>query len=305
MSMKLEMGIFPVSKIILGKRFAYRDKTLTVDADALRELALEDGTLKDVSFHAAMPGDSVRITNVLDAVEPLYKVSGRSCAFPGFLGPAKTAGQGRTHKLAGMCVISTTHFLGPMTGIMSFREGIIDMSGPGAMHCTNSETANLVACYEPLDGASNEAHDDAVRLATLKVASRLAAHTAELEPVSLERFETRRRRPRPSPGDFRRSGHAPGVHGSDLHVRQESGGFASHAHSPERDARRRGGGGELQDAAEGADLPALQHAAHIRALPPPRGGPQFRRHGHHARPPRQPGAQGALGAIRGQARHPP
>ena len=189
MSMKLEMGIFPVSKIILGKRFEYKDNTLTVDADALRELALEDGALKDVGFHAAMPGDSVRITNVLDAVEPLYKVSGRSCAFPGFLGPAKTAGQGRTHKLAGMCVISTTHFLGPMTGIMSFREGIIDMSGPGAMHCTNSETANLVACYEPLDGASNEAHDDAVRLATLKVASRLAAHTAELEPVSLETFE--------------------------------------------------------------------------------------------------------------------
>ena len=189
MSMRLEMGLFPVSKIIVGKRFAYKDETLTVDADELHELALEDGALKDVRFDAASPGDSARITNVLDAVEPIYKVSGRSCAFPGFLGPAKTAGDGRTHKLAGMCVVSSTHFLGPMTGIMSFREGIIDMSGPGAVHCTNSETANLVACYEPLEGASNEAHDDAVRLATLKIASRLAERTKDMEPVRVETFE--------------------------------------------------------------------------------------------------------------------
>ncbi len=189
MSMRLEMGLFPVSKIIVGKRFAYKDGTLTVDADELRELALEEGDLKSVRFDAAAPGESARITNVLDAVEPLYKVSGRSCAYPGFLGPAKTAGDGRTHKLAGMCVVSSTHFLGPMTGIMSFREGIIDMCGPGAVHCTNSETANLVACYEPLEGASNEAHDDAVRLATLKLASRLAAHTKDMAPVQVETFE--------------------------------------------------------------------------------------------------------------------
>ena len=189
MSMRLEMGLFPVSRIIVGKGFAYKDETLTVDADELRELALEEGDLKDVRFDAASPGDSARITNVLDAVEPIYKVSGRSCAYPGFLGPAKTTGEGRTHKLAGMCVISSTHFLGPMTGIMSFREGIIDMCGPGAAHCTNSETANLVACYDPLEGASNEAHDDAVRLATLKIASRLAERTKDMAPVRVETFE--------------------------------------------------------------------------------------------------------------------
>ncbi len=187
--MRLEMGIFPVSEVVLGDRFAYRDEVLTVDAADLRRVAMAGGDVKDVSFHAAMPGDSVRITNVLDAVEPLYKVSGRSCAFPGFLGPAKTAGEGRTHKLSGMCVISSTWFLGPMTGIMTYREGIIDMTGPGRRYCTNSETVNLVARFEPFEGASNEAHDDAVRLATLRLASRLAESTARLEPVRLEVFD--------------------------------------------------------------------------------------------------------------------
>ena len=43
--------------------------------------------------------------------------------------------------------------------------------------------------YEPLDGASNEAHDDAVRLATLKIASRLAEHTKDMKPVRVEAFE--------------------------------------------------------------------------------------------------------------------
>ncbi len=187
--MRLEMGIFPISEVVLGDRFAYRSEILTVDAAELRRVAMAGGDVKDVSFHTAKPGDSVRITNVLDAVEPLYKVSGRSCTFPGFLGLARTAGEGRTHKLAGMCVVSSTWFLGPMTGIMTYREGIIDMTGPGGRYCTNSETVNLVARFEPLESASNEAHDDAVRLATLRLASRLAESTARLEPVRLEIFE--------------------------------------------------------------------------------------------------------------------
>lgn len=189
MSMRLEMGMFPVSEVVLGDRTVYRGGTLTVDLAELRELALLDGNLGDVSFHTAKPGESVRITNVLDAVEPLFKVSGPSCAFPGFLGPAKTAGEGRTHKLAGMCVISSTYFVGPMTGIMTYREGIIDMTGPGGRYCTNSETVNLVARYKPVDGISNRAHDDAVRLATLKIASHLAECTVSMEPVQLETFE--------------------------------------------------------------------------------------------------------------------
>lgn len=187
--MRLEMGIFPVDDIILGERTSYRDGTLTAGVPELRKLVLEEGTLKDVSFHTAKPGESVRITSVLDAVEPLFKTGGYSCAFPGFIGPAKTAGEGRTHKLAGMCVISSTYFTGPMTGIMTYREGIVDMTGPGARHCTNSETVNLVARYEPLDGISNIEHDDAVRLATIRVASRLAECTAELTPGRIEVFE--------------------------------------------------------------------------------------------------------------------
>lgn len=187
--MRLEMGIFPVNNIVMGGKTFFKDGTLTVNVQEFRQLALRGANIKDVSFHLAIPGDSVRITNVLDAVEPLFKVQGESCTFPGFLGPAKTVGEGRTHKLAGMCVMSSTYFLGPMTGIMTYREGIVDMTGPGVRYCTNSETVNLVVRFEPLEGVSNAEHDNAVRLATLRVASHLAECTKELVPDRIEIFE--------------------------------------------------------------------------------------------------------------------
>ena len=55
-----------MNRVVLGDRTAYREGTLTVDPVELRELALRDENLDDVSFHTARPGESVRITNVLD-----------------------------------------------------------------------------------------------------------------------------------------------------------------------------------------------------------------------------------------------
>ena len=187
--MRLEMGYFPVTELVFGDRTEYLWGTLTVNVEELRELAMADDAFVEVSFDKAKPGESVRITSVLDAVEPLYKVSGSSCAFPGFLGSSRTAGKGRTHKLAGMCVLSSTYFPGPQTGVMTYREGIIDMCEPGALYCTNSETINLVVRYEPKEGVSNVEHDVAVRLATLKLASHLAKCTSELEPEQVQVFE--------------------------------------------------------------------------------------------------------------------
>jgi len=187
--MRLEMGIFPVRKVAFGSRTGYRDGSLTVNAQELKEVMMAEGGFLDVRFDLAHPGESVRIVHNVDAVEPLYKVSGPSCAFPGFLGRALTAGEGRTHKLAGMCILSTTRYPGPQTGIMTFRDSIIDMSGPGALYCATSETANLVACYEPIPTASNGEHDAAIRLATLRGASCLARCTADLKPEKIEVYE--------------------------------------------------------------------------------------------------------------------
>jgi Glycine/sarcosine/betaine reductase component B subunits len=58
-------------------------------------LVLTDPRLGEVGLELVHPGDSARVLRALDAVEPLYKVAGPGCAFPGFLGPPDMAGRGR------------------------------------------------------------------------------------------------------------------------------------------------------------------------------------------------------------------
>ena len=187
--MRLEMGLFPVENIKEGNETTFSDGLLTLNFDQLHEMAMEGRKFEDVSFHIALPGDSIRITNVLDAVEPIHKINGNSSEFPGFLGPARTAGSGLTHKLSGMCVLSSTYFLGPQTGIMTCREGIIDMSGPGTKFCTNSDTLNLVIRFIPLVNSTNIEHDDAVRLVTLRISSWLASLTKDMSPKETKVYE--------------------------------------------------------------------------------------------------------------------
>src|SRR2546425_5086223 len=108
--MRLELGSFPVHRAELGTRTAYRDGRLEIDRDRVRALVLRDERIRDVHFEVAHPGDSVRVLRVLDAIEPMYKVHGRSSAFPGFVGPPLTCGSGRTHRLAGFTVLEVTEF---------------------------------------------------------------------------------------------------------------------------------------------------------------------------------------------------
>ena len=72
---------------------------------------------------------------------------------------------------------------------MTCREGIIDMSGPGAKFCTNSDTLNLVIRFIPLSDSTNIEHDDAVRLVTLRISSWLASLTKDISPKETKVFE--------------------------------------------------------------------------------------------------------------------
>ncbi|MGC2691640.1 MAG: glycine/sarcosine/betaine reductase component B subunit, partial [Desulfobaccales bacterium] len=74
----LELGSFRVRSARFGDRTEYRDGVLTIETKAIRNLILKDGRIKDVHLHLVFPGDSVRVIRVLDAIEPLFKVSGPS-----------------------------------------------------------------------------------------------------------------------------------------------------------------------------------------------------------------------------------
>ena len=118
------------------------------------------------------------------------KVSSDRTAFPGFLGPARTVGDGTTRRLSGMAVLSSGQLPEPTGGILEFNEGIIDMSGPGAEFCACSDTLNLVLAFRARPGATNQEFESAVRLGTL-LASQYLVETAlgQAKPDEVEEFE--------------------------------------------------------------------------------------------------------------------
>jgi sarcosine reductase len=194
--MRLEVREYPVGDIEFGSK-TYLDGTrLVVNLADLEALAKEETALAGIEGAVARPGEPVRIIHVLDAVEGMCKVEGPSTVYPGFLGPPITAGRGITNKLTGMLIMSTTEFPQPMPGGLAFREGVIDMMGPGQPYCQASHVINLVIRYLPTMGVSNQELDDAVRLTTLRIARYLASttrglppaerHVWELSPVSAE-----------------------------------------------------------------------------------------------------------------------
>ena len=88
--MRLELAAFPVLRAALGDATVWHDGTLTVGVPEVRRLVLHDRRIGNVHLDVIHPGDATRVLRVLDSVEPLHKVAGASCAFPGFSGDRKS-----------------------------------------------------------------------------------------------------------------------------------------------------------------------------------------------------------------------
>lgn len=139
--------------------------------------------LEGVQVEVVRPGDPVRITHVLDAVEPRIRPDGRS-AFP----LEEKAGEGRTNRIDGVAVLSCLDFPAEERPLHE-QESVVDMAGPGADLTPFSQTTNVVLSFRTPDGARNEEIEAWARRTTLDVAERLARPTLEVEPAEVERFE--------------------------------------------------------------------------------------------------------------------
>jgi len=157
---------------------------LDVIEQEVEKLVLEDDKLIGCKLDIARPGEKTRITPVKDVIEPRVKVSGGEI-FPGVIGKVSpTVGSGRTHALDGCCVVTVGRIVG-------FQEGVIDMSGPAADYCPFSGTVNLCVVIEPKEGLETHVYEKAGRIAGLKVAAYLGEAARNLEPDTLETFETK------------------------------------------------------------------------------------------------------------------
>jgi glycine reductase len=179
----LELGFVEIRDIQFGSITQVEDGILTVNRDELIALIQEDERIASIEIEIAHPGDSTRIIPVKDVIEPRAKVEGSGGIFPGMVSKVETVGEGKTHVLKGVSVITTGKIVG-------FQEGIIDMSGPGADYCPFSNLHNLVLICEPVDGLLQHEHEQVLRMAGLKMASFLGSCSITAVPDYTVRYET-------------------------------------------------------------------------------------------------------------------
>jgi glycine reductase len=202
--MKLEMATTVVHDVRLASRTAVSDGVLEVDRAELRQILLEDEAFADVALDVARPGESTRIIHVMDVAEPRWK-SPPGSTFPVLVGPPRTVGEGRTHRIEGASVVSASQ---AVAGEPTYwREAIIDMAGVGADSSPFGRTVNLVLTFTPsalyLDSSRPDAvienimvgsglaqrYNQRVRVAELKAAAYLARAAAAGVPDRVQTYE--------------------------------------------------------------------------------------------------------------------
>lgn len=188
--MRLEMASFPVKNVQLGERTRYVQGILEINKDEIAALVLEDKKIASADLDLAFPGEATRIAFVRDVVEPRVKVTGPGCVFPGILGPVETVGQGRTHRLAGVSVVSSVQYNAMITtGTVAESRALIDMWGPAAEVSPYGGLIHVVLIMKLVDGLSElEAHAS-IQKAHFRVARRLAESTVGLKTEDVETFE--------------------------------------------------------------------------------------------------------------------
>lgn len=184
--MKLELGNINIRDLAFGSTSEIKENTVVIDEHALKGYLCElDHRIRSIELSIAKPGDSIRIMPVKDAIEPRVKVSGGGEIFPGrHLGEETMVGEGRTHVLKGMAVVTTGEIVG-------FQEGIIDMSGPGAEFTPFSRTLNLVIQCEVDKSCNQYDHEAVFRLVGLEAGRWIGKLGEHITPDEIETYETK------------------------------------------------------------------------------------------------------------------
>jgi len=161
----LEIATFAVDEVVEGTQTGWSEGRLTL---SLPQLAVGAGqpALAEATVEVVRPGDSVRISNVLDVRLP-----------------SAVASEARIHRLGGIAVISVCDWAGAgYEGADELPDSLVDMAGPGADRSPWGATTNVIVRCLP--GAEVEAADAdrAVRAAAASVATTLAEVTAGATP---------------------------------------------------------------------------------------------------------------------------
>ena len=205
--MRLELASFQVEEVRFGSTTTLDDGVLTLDRDALLATVMEESDIEAASLDIARPGESTRIVGYYDIVEPRMKVSGEGTVYPGKVGRSiATVGEGRTHRLSGVCVVSCheqedlrpygdrEEVVRPERRATWSWHRFIDMSGPGAI-LPYSSTNNVCLTLKLKESLNSSDRAFVIDTASFRLSDTLAETTADLEPDSVETLDVSEKDP--------------------------------------------------------------------------------------------------------------
>lgn len=185
--MKLELEIHRIQDLCFASETAIRGGRLSIDRAELEGVILGDSRLSGVGIESALPGQSLRIVQAAEVVEPRAKIGGPGFAFPGASGGLCAAGSGKTRVLRGAAVVVSEHTDEIIPPGYAYGE-IIDMTGPGAELSPYGSTRNLVLTPRPAEGVKAPEYQAAAKCAALKAAAYLASADCSSPPDEVEEF---------------------------------------------------------------------------------------------------------------------
>ncbi len=179
--MRLELHKHGIEDVEWGKTTEIQGHTLLINkTELIKALREEASPIADVVI--CRPGEKVRVTNILDIVEPRAKAKGGGEVFPGFLSTSEKVGNGVTKVLEGVAVME-------VASIPRVQEGLVDMGGVGATYSPFSQTTNIVLVFEQPAGTPLTEFETGVRLAGLRASTYLATASLDRNPDENETFE--------------------------------------------------------------------------------------------------------------------
>ncbi|MGI6142828.1 MAG: glycine/sarcosine/betaine reductase component B subunit [bacterium] len=188
--MKLKLRKFKVEDIHFADQTAFRGGVLSINREELGALLAEDPTFKKVDIELARPGESVRILQVADIVEPRARLEGGD--FPGILSKTvNIVGDGSTDVLSGAAVVLVDDNGDDVGATHDAAGNVIDMSGPGAEISYYGRTYNICLIPHAADGIDPKKPNFKIasKVAALKAAVYLAQACRGLDPDEEEVYE--------------------------------------------------------------------------------------------------------------------
>ncbi|MCR3923528.1 MAG: glycine/sarcosine/betaine reductase component B subunit, partial [Firmicutes bacterium] len=169
-------------KVQFGDVTAIANRTLTINKEELISLLKEDSAFTKVDIELAAPGDSCRIVQVADVIQPRVKIAGSGQVFPGVLSPMEQVGSGKTISLRGVTVLESWQYPEKV-------HSILDMTGPVASLSPLSRFHQVVLMAQPRHDISVLEYARSLKKASLKVAKFLAEAAINVKPDDIKVYD--------------------------------------------------------------------------------------------------------------------